>query len=91
MSDRFEHNYLESLRPGKIFQDDECEEWIFCGWLQNTVGRFPFFTKVCKNDRVVSGGAGWGVPFTYHAANTTSLLKKFPGLRDYIHNPGRWA
>lgn len=67
---------------GKTVLNRKGEVYVFIGWRRNTVGRFPLFIAAQNG---APATAGWGASLhTYHASQTETLLREFPGLKAYL-------
>jgi hypothetical protein len=67
---RAEHDL--KLEFGDIFHDTAGENWVFVGWMNNTVGKEAMFVKELTGRAQV---------WDYHASMTETLIRKFPDLK----------
>ena len=60
--------------------------WVFIGWRQNTAGCEAVFVQAYFADQYCGG---WmpNEPWAYHASMRDTLLKKFPGLSEFVKEP----
>lgn len=79
MTERAEHDF--ALAFGDIVHDADKKRWVFIGWRHNTAGAFPIFAKEQLGEIALDGWTNsiW----TYYAAMTETLLRKFPELERY--------
>lgn len=57
-----------------IVHDTDGHSWVCIGWVRNSAGIFPTFTREQKPKMP------YAPDYTYYAAYTETLIKKFPDL-----------
>jgi hypothetical protein len=69
---------------GEILTDEDGIEQVFIGWRLNSAGHEMVFIRPYLKDK--SRGREWTSPiepFVYHASMLDTLLRKFPGLKEF--------
>jgi hypothetical protein len=69
---------------GTVLVDEDGEEQVFIGWRRNTVGHEMIFVRSYRKDNFRSLIWDQCEPFIYHASGLVTLLRKFPGLKEFL-------
>jgi tRNA(Arg) A34 adenosine deaminase TadA len=70
---------------GTVLVDEEGREQVFVGWRRNRAGHEMVFVKPYQKNKFRSLEWVADEPFIYHASGLETLLRKFPGLKEFQH------
>lgn len=68
---------------GTVLIDEDGHEQVFIGWRRNTIGHEMVFVRSYRKDKFRSLLWHECEPFVYHASGLVTLLRKFPGLKEF--------